>query len=378
MSLSFLHTADWHIGKPFRKFPERLAGRLDAARLEAIDTIARLARERGAGHVLVAGDVFDRDDLPPLNRRQAVERLARAPHVTWWLLPGNHDPARPKGLWSRLAADGLPANIRVVDRAEPVHFAPGVVLLPAPLAMRAAADDPTRWFDAATTAPDAVRIGLAHGSIKAFGSAGDPSAVIDPARARSAGLAYLALGDWHGTLRVDDRTWFSGTPEPDRFLDNDPGNVLHVTIAGPAAPPVVEKVPTRQFIWHRIERDIFETDALAAIERSLETLADDPARVLLELVLGGRLPLAEVAAVQRWRERLEARLMHLEADLSGLGVAAESAIGALADAGGEVLATARVLEAAASGAADAESRRVAELALLRLLSFVDDARGRTA
>ena len=40
-------------------------------------------------------------------------------------------------------------------------------------------------------------------------------AVLD--RAGHAAQDYLALGDWHGTRRIDARTWYSGTPEHDRF-----------------------------------------------------------------------------------------------------------------------------------------------------------------
>ena len=46
-------------------------------------------------------------------------------------------------------------------------------------------------------------------------------------------------------MEIAPRTWYSGTPEPDRFPRNDPGNVLVVTIdgggAGVGAAPRVEK-----------------------------------------------------------------------------------------------------------------------------------------
>ena len=41
------------------------------------------------------------------------------------------------------------------------------------------------------------------------------SVAIAPARARDAGLAYLALGDWHGTREIAPATWYAGTPEPE-------------------------------------------------------------------------------------------------------------------------------------------------------------------
>jgi hypothetical protein len=53
----------------------------------------------------------------------------------------------------------------------------------------------------ATTPADAFRIGLAHGAVQTFSEHGNP-ALIPPDRAASAGLAFLALGDWNGQGRT--------------------------------------------------------------------------------------------------------------------------------------------------------------------------------
>ena len=47
-----------------------------------------------------------------------------------------------------------------------------------------------------------------------FGSEGEATNPIDPARPAKAGLAYLGLGDWHRTLQVGPALWYAGTPEP--------------------------------------------------------------------------------------------------------------------------------------------------------------------
>lgn len=110
MNFSFIHTADWQIGKPFRNFPERLAGRLEEARLDAIDRLAEAAQARGIRHVLVAGDIWDSDRLSSREERQPLLRMGKHGHVTWVLIPGNHDAARAGSVWSRLANLGAPAN----------------------------------------------------------------------------------------------------------------------------------------------------------------------------------------------------------------------------------------------------------------------------
>ncbi len=72
--------------------------------------------------------------------------------------------------------------------------------------------------------PACCSIGLGHGSVQGILAEGIDSAnPLAPDRAASARLDYLALGDRHAFKRIDARTWYAGTPEPDRFKANDAG-----------------------------------------------------------------------------------------------------------------------------------------------------------
>src|SRR3546814_3776112 len=48
--------------------------------------------------------------------------------------------------------------------------------------------------------------------------------------AKRSSLDYLALGDWHGTLKVEPRTWYAGTPETDGFQRDEPGHALMIEL----------------------------------------------------------------------------------------------------------------------------------------------------
>ena len=85
----FIHTADLHLGKPFGNHVE--ADRLRVARRNIITRLVRAARENSVSHVLVAGDLFETPNPGAQTWRHAVEEMAEADGVTWWLLPGNHD-----------------------------------------------------------------------------------------------------------------------------------------------------------------------------------------------------------------------------------------------------------------------------------------------
>lgn len=292
--LRLIHTADWQLGKPFARFPADVRTALTEARFDAIDRIGALVRERDAGHVVVAGDVFDSTGPSDRDIVQAVTRMGKAPCI-WWLMPGNHDHARADGLWVRVRRV-TPANIRVVDTPEPVEMEEGAWLLPAPLEHRRTREDPTSLFDTMATPDGALRIGLAHGSVVDFGARGEADNMIPPDRAQRSGLDYLALGDWHGFLPIGDRTAYSGTPEIDRFGREDLGGVI-VAEARRGPVPTVERVETGRFRW--LERR-WEVSSHSDFDHEVGELRGsiDQASTLLRLVLSGTASLADRVAVQ--------------------------------------------------------------------------------
>jgi hypothetical protein len=278
----------------------------------------------------------------------------------WWLLPGNHDFARNGGLWDRVRARAG-ESIAVLTDPEPLEIESGIWLLPAPLTHRHNLDDPTELFDAMETPGARMRIGLAHGSIRDFGSPGETKNQIAPDRARRSNLDYLALGDWHGVLRVDARTWYAGTPETDRFQRDDPGQALLVDLDS-SAEPRVTTIRTGHFQW--LLRDWTVNDAQAfEAERDRLLGGIDPPSTLLQLSLAGITSLADrITILSALEDDLGHRLRYLdvrsedlvgrpnEEDLASLAV--EGMLGATAanltakiDAGGsDALIAKRALE----------------------------------
>jgi hypothetical protein len=153
-------------------------------------------------------------------------------------------------------------------------------------------------MDEAATPDGAPRLGLAHGPIRDFSEDGSGQGIIAPDRARRAGLDYLALGDWHGRIAVDPRSWYSGTPEPDSFKHQAPGSALLVTLSSAGARPIVEPLATGAFDWRTVEIELLaEEDA----EQALSAHLPPPGarrQTLLHLSVSGRARLSARAALE--------------------------------------------------------------------------------
>ena len=370
--MRFIHTADWQIGKPFRNFGDKESV-LRQARLSAIETIGRLARDEGARHVLVAGDLYDNDAPARKTLLEPMERMRAFGEVTWHVIPGNHDYHRGNGLWDRVAGLGLPANVTLHLSPAPALLGEDAILFPAPLRRRSEVNDLTEWMDDAPSPPGAIRIGLAHGSITGFGTEGDASNSIAPDRARQARLDYLALGDWHRTKEINASTWYSGTPEPDRFNSQETGEVLLVDIAGPGAAPRVSRRETGTYRWLAQTEELSSAADLQGLEDRLRN-RPDLSRLMMRLAVKGTLDLSARADLTSRLAGIEAAMFWLDADVEALHLRPTREDLEKIDFGGVLREAAERLKAEAENpATSAVERRRAEEALIQLFVMSKDA-----
>lgn len=367
----FIHSSDLHLGKRFGNLPEDLRGRLREARHGAIGRLAAQAHAQGATAILLAGDTFDTETPAPAILRQALAEMGQHPGLTWILLPGNHDSLLADQLWEAARA-ASPANVMLAVTPGIIDLAAGVAILPAPCTARRPGRDLTEWMADAATPPGTLRLGLAHGPIQSFSEDGGVGEVIAPNRATLSGLDYLALGDWHGQIAVNDRTWYSGTPEPDRFKHDRPGEALLVTLSAPGAPPVVSPVPTGSFAWRSLTLDLLASeDGAAALEALLPPMAQRR-HTMVQVTASGRTHLAGRAGLAAAIDQLAPDFAHLELDASGLVTDCDSTdldridhAGALREAAEALLAESQ------DDAQSAAQREIARQALVRLFTYCE-------
>lgn len=315
-----LHTADWQVGRLYGSFDPDDAVPLAEERFAAVERLAELACREQVDAVVVAGDVFDAQTVSARSIRRLFNAL-QGYGGPWVMIPGNHDAALAESVWTHAQRLGaLPANLHLALTPRVVELpAHRLALLCAPLTQRHTHGDLTEWFDAAATPPGWLRVGVAHGAVQGLlADDFDAANPIAPDRAARARLDYLALGDWHGTRCIEARTWYSGTPEPDRFKSNESGQALRVTLSEPGAAPQVQPVATARFRWQAWTHALEVASDLDAL---IDRLAGAQPVDVIELTVTGRLDLAGNTRLVQALGAAEARARCLRRDLGGLRLA---------------------------------------------------------
>ena len=314
-----LHTADWQIGKPYRWIENsQKQARLQQERVDAVLRIADVASQEQVDVVLVAGDLFDSSTVAAAMVMEVLEAVGSIPSPVV-VIPGNHDHGGAGGIWRRedlrQQLQQRASNVELVLQPEPVEVA-GITLLPCPLQRQRDSQSPSFWLHQLNwTELDPVRprVVLAHGSVQGFGGEDQVNQLcLDPLPHEQ--IDYVALGDWHALMEVDRKTWYSGTPEPDRFptgSDDLRSQVLVVDVER-GQPPTITQKSTGRLRWHRITMTLNSDADLARLEQQLvESVGSRVGRDLMRLELNGQLGLQGHLQLEERLELLDQQLLHL-------------------------------------------------------------------
>ncbi|MFV0496513.1 metallophosphoesterase family protein [Mycobacterium sp.] len=378
--MRFLHTADWQLGMTRHFLAGDAQPRYSAARRDAVAGLGALAAEVGAEFVVVAGDVFEDNQLAPQVIGQSLEAM-RAIGVPVYLLPGNHDPLDASSVYTGgLFTAACPDNVVVLDQAGIHRVRAGLELVAVPWRSKVPTTDLVAEVLDGLSAGDATRILLAHGGVDILDpDPGKPSLIrlagVEQALACGV-IHYVALGDKHSLTEVggSGRVWYSGSPEVTNYDDVEvnPGHVLVVDIddSDPQRPVTVEarKVGRWRFVTVRSHLDSGRD--IADLAASLDEMTDKE-RTVVRLALTGALTVTDRAELdacleryarlfawlQMWERHTDLAVIPADGEFDDLGLG-----GFAASAVAELVDTARAGES--QTAADAQ----AALALLLRLA----------
>lgn len=297
MRTRFLHTSDWQLGVTRHFLNAESQARWAAARFDAIRNLGRIASEAQCELIVVAGDIFESNQVDRKTIVKACEAMAAIP-VPTFLLPANHDPLDAGSVFlSKHWNDRKPAGVHVLHDRSPVEVRPGVEIVGAPWTSKRPLNDLVAAASADLTADAAtLRIMVGHGAVDTLSPDRDNPAVIrvaDAERAIAAGrYHYLALGDRHSYTQVGatGRICYSGTHEAYDFDEIDPGKVLIVDLSPDAVTVTPRQTGAWRFAVH--EAHVSTTDDVEALARHVDAMHDKD-RTILKIGLVGTLSMLQ-------------------------------------------------------------------------------------
>ncbi len=366
MTVRFIHTADWQIGmKASGVGPAGLQVR--EARLNTIDRILGVAKERGINLLLITGDVFEDNAVDRFLVRKVGDKLSRFPGRVY-IIPGNHDPLVPGSVWEHAVWEEA-SNVSVIREPEPIEL-DDCILFPCPLKEKCSNRNPTSWIGAGEF--EKIAIGLAHGNVEGLPDAAPDFPIPRDAPGRT-GLDFLAVGHWHSFATYPGadgavRLAYSGTHETTKFGERDSGNVLVVEIYERGAAPKLESVPVGRLQWKTEETNLDREGALDSVLTGLNEIPS-PESTLLRLRLNGLLYASDRAKLASVEEVISTRFLYGIVDGQSLVPAPEDDSWIESLPVGPVRQTAEKLRAQAVDSSNEEEKAIATQALIMLFEL---------
>lgn len=305
--IRLIHSADWQLGARFTQFGAK-GTILRGARLVTLRRALDFARQRAVDAFIVAGDLFEDNQVEEELVTAVVALFAEFPTVPIYLLPGNHDPySGPESVWMRRPFTTAPEHIHILSEPAATDLG-GAFLAASPLHQKMSTLDPSFKLDelVAKLPAGTIKIGVTHGAI-AIESKHQPNDFpIALNAATRAGLDYLAVGHWHNWLDDTDggRIVMPGTPEPDSFDHKHCGYIAYVEIDGQGIAPRVLAVPVASLMWKELTFDFLSADACRmTITQTISDLAPDVAKTVVRVVLTGAASQRLIADTRVWLDQ---------------------------------------------------------------------------
>ncbi|HED13777.1 MAG TPA: hypothetical protein ENI62_09025 [Gammaproteobacteria bacterium] len=286
-SVRFIHSSDWQLGMTRAFLSAEALSRFSQARIDAIATLGDLAKAHEAQFIIVAGDVFESNQLSRQTLMRAIDALESL-SVPIFLLPGNHDPLDAASIFSTDEFMRVSEHIIVLRDMESVAVpgVPDVEVVGAPWRTKHPSSDLCRDLaDSLAPASNIIRIAVAHGQTDTLSP--DPSRpeVIDLANAEKAirdhKFHYLGLGDRHSVTEVGStaRVHYSGAPVATAFDEDDPNKALLVELE-PDGQCRVEPLEVGAWLFIAEQRAMNGPKDLAAFEKWLNEIPNKECTVI--------------------------------------------------------------------------------------------------
>ncbi|MBQ8685955.1 MAG: metallophosphoesterase [Clostridia bacterium] len=181
--MKIIHTGDIHIGAAMGGLPREKAALRKTELLDGFYKLCSYAKQTGVEAVIVAGDLFDKNDIPASLKKEVFAAIANAAPTRFFYASGNHDYD------ARLGALA-PENFYTFSELQSYELSEGVTVTGC---------DMLRF-----SAQKAAALELPKTAYNIFVLHGDTGSEIPLAALQNKHIDYLALGHIHKPMPVKE------------------------------------------------------------------------------------------------------------------------------------------------------------------------------
>ena len=296
MSLKILHTGDVHIGMKFNNYRKDIQQELIEARFDVLNNIISKANEENCNILAIAGDLFDKHNIPQKSVIRVIDILDRFSGDCILILPGNHDfDNGAVELWESFRSN-MTGKMVLLDEFEEydlTNFDIDAAVYPAHCDAKHSDSNNLDWIKNLEEKSDCkYKIGLAHGALSGL----SPDMTDDYFKMDQDELDQLEMDIWllgHTHVPYPEQEevtnryiYNSGTPEPDGLDCTHGGNVWLVEIDEDKNVKA-KSITTGNYRFYDLEFNVESENDFEDIKDRFS--ADDPSSKVVRLNLKGRI-----------------------------------------------------------------------------------------
>jgi len=281
--IKILHTADIHLGiglTGLGKTGDRVRAEIKTAFSRMVD----LARGESVDAFLIAGDLFDSNNVSSSLIRFALGEIERLETIPCVILPGTHDCLEKGSIYQSIESE-MPDNMHVLSdpSGAPVQFQDKeLIVYGLPNLSNRSTVNPVKTVEKIDAT--GKHILMAHGSYMIPNRTEPDDHPFGLDDIDNSGFDYVALGHWHSFFELPTtktKAVYCGSPEQVAFDQTGAGNIAMVTMADGTS---VEKRSIGKLKWNEVELSTSNFKYTIEIERELKEHVGDDRLVRVKLV----------------------------------------------------------------------------------------------
>lgn len=286
--MRIVHCADVHIGKEFSL--NRMKSKSRKAEIQqGFLRVVEYCRNHEADVLLIAGDLFDNENIDAAAEEQIKQALGSIPQVDVYIAPGNHDPFTSTSPYSR---EGWSENVIIFDAKPRIIERPDKGYRIWGCGFESSFSESRFMMGVRMPKDELINLGIVHGQLVGKNGSSTYNPITDGDIERS-GFDYLALGHVHKQTEINrmGNTFFAypGAPEGQGFDEDGikgfyTGEISKKLLARNEL--IMEYVSLSMRRYYHVNVDVTGTDSrqevFDRIEKALEYTVKDDITVAVE------------------------------------------------------------------------------------------------